>query len=362
MTVRTSIRLVPVDNNTRGDLFARLMGDLFVALGYDNVRMNIARSGREIDIEADHRLEKRRALAECKAWDRPVGGKEINAFAGKLRPERGRKLRQNVTPYFISLSGFTEPSIDQENEAGDEAVILVDGARVLVELVKGRILVPVEKATEKAGQCVAGLQDLQLDDQVDLLAQPIGWIWAVYYMSNGRRTHVALVHADGTLLSRSLASEVLTSDDDVSRSLVCLNPEHTISPDTIAQSQAAFKAYYEYLSIECGFILLDGLPADAEVGALRLRLENLFVPLQLLHFARRPSIPYEKPIEEKARERSSKAAHQLSLPLDIEDFRFEYMPEPLSDVSRDYRRAYRVPVGKFLLNAQRLAVLGVPGS
>jgi len=34
----------------RGDLFGRLMSDLFVSLGYDDVRLNIARSGREIDM------------------------------------------------------------------------------------------------------------------------------------------------------------------------------------------------------------------------------------------------------------------------------------------------------------------------
>ena len=83
MSGATAIRILEKDNNRRGDLFGRFMGDLFLSLGYDDVvRLNIARTGREIDIEAEHRLESRRALAECKAQKKPVGGTMIN----RLRP------------------------------------------------------------------------------------------------------------------------------------------------------------------------------------------------------------------------------------------------------------------------------------
>jgi hypothetical protein len=48
------IRILETEPNKRGDLFNRLMGDLFLALGYDRlVRLNIHKSGREIDIEVD---------------------------------------------------------------------------------------------------------------------------------------------------------------------------------------------------------------------------------------------------------------------------------------------------------------------
>jgi restriction endonuclease Mrr len=125
----SSIRILAGDGNEKGDLFARLMRDLFFSLGYDNPRMNIARSGREIDLEADHRFEARRAIGECKAVEATIGGREINAFAGKLRRERRRDGR-TIAPYFISLSGFTEPAIDQESESGPEGVILLNGSDV----------------------------------------------------------------------------------------------------------------------------------------------------------------------------------------------------------------------------------------
>ncbi len=148
-----AIRILERDNNRRGDLFGRLMSDLFLSLGYDDVRLNIARSGREIDIEAEHRVERRLAMAECKALKAKAGGKEINAFAGKLRPERRKRPGGSITPHFISLSGFTETSVDQEDESGEDAIILIDGSRIakLNRAVSGAA--PRERESSVPGGC-----------------------------------------------------------------------------------------------------------------------------------------------------------------------------------------------------------------
>ena len=75
-----SIRILEKENNKRGDLFGRLMADLFVALGYEQPQLNVHLPGRELDLTADHRLEKRRAVAECKATASPAGGDAVNKF------------------------------------------------------------------------------------------------------------------------------------------------------------------------------------------------------------------------------------------------------------------------------------------
>ncbi|HEX9918852.1 MAG TPA: NACHT domain-containing protein, partial [Pyrinomonadaceae bacterium] len=51
--------------------------------------------------------------------------------------------------------------------------------------------------------------------------------------------------------------------------------------DDPQQVNDALKAYQRYLTEECGYIQLDGLPADGDVGSRRLQLESLFVPLHL---------------------------------------------------------------------------------
>ena len=78
--------------------------------------------------------------------------------------------------------------------------------------------------------------------------------------------------------------EVLESDRDCGGTLTelcCINPAPVLGSDTDPRVAGALAAYGQYLASECGFIQLDGLPADSDVGSRRLRIENLFVPLHL---------------------------------------------------------------------------------
>jgi len=279
----TSIRILEHDNNRRGDLFARLMADLFVALGYEQPRLNIHKSGRELDLSADHRLESRRTVAECKATTEPIGGDAVNKFVGALDAERSRKKHPAIG-YFISLAGFKETAIEQELQGRRTKIILLTGTQVVSELVKGRILVAKEHATELAGRCSAAVDGLSLDPEAELLAHKRGWIWAVYYTQGKTRTHFALIHSDGTPLARALADDVIAADRKCGgtlHTLSCLNPAPPPDTDSDLGVAEALAAYRQYLATECGFIQLDGLPADSDVGSRRLRLENLFVPLHL---------------------------------------------------------------------------------
>ena len=281
MEDKTEIRILEKDNNRRGDLFGRLMADLFVALGYEQPRLNIHKSGREIDLSADHRLEPRRAIGECKATSEPIGGADLNKFVGVLDAEQEDK--RPITGYFISLDGFTEPAVEQEKQRRTKIVTLT-GSQVVSELVKGRILVTKDRATELAGRCCASLQDLILDPEAELLAHERGWIWAIYYTQGKARTHFVLIHSDGTPLARALAEEVIAADLECKgelEKLTCLNPEPPTGSDIGTHIAEALDAYGRYIESECGYIQLDGLPADSEVGSRRLRLENLFVPLYL---------------------------------------------------------------------------------
>ncbi|MCW3055404.1 MAG: hypothetical protein JWN14_4574 [Chthonomonadales bacterium] len=279
MPQTTSIRILEQDNNRRGDLFGRLMADLFVALGYQQPRLTVHKSGRELDLSAEHRLESRCAIAECKATADPIGGGDLNKFVGALDVEG----KEKTTGYFISLAGFTETAIEQEKQRRTK-IVLLTGSQVVEELVKGRILISKEQATDLAGRCCGDLKNLVLDPDAALLAHERGWIWAVYYTQGKVPTHVALVHSDGTPLARALAEEVIASDRDCAGTLhtfTCLNPTPQPVVDSLAQIEEALTAYRQYIANECGDIQLDGLPADSEAGSRRLQLENLFVPLHL---------------------------------------------------------------------------------
>src|SRR5436190_19332951 len=100
-----AIRLIASTNNERGDLFTRLTKDLFFALGYDDLRLDVHKSGRELDIQGEHRLEPRQVVGECKAHVAKMGGEELNKFFGVLTRERKKSAPTPVAGYLISLSG-----------------------------------------------------------------------------------------------------------------------------------------------------------------------------------------------------------------------------------------------------------------
>ncbi|NOT62827.1 MAG: NACHT domain-containing protein [Acidobacteria bacterium] len=282
MPSSTTIRILEKDNNRRGDLFGRLMADLFVALGYEQPRLNVHKSGRELDLSADHRLEKRRAIAECKATAERIGGGDVNKFVGAIDVEF--KQRYPVTGYFISLAGFTETATEQEKGRKRTPIILLDAAQAVGEMIKGRSLVSFERAAEAAGRLCAPHDALALDDDTELLAHERGWVWAVYYTQGKARTHFALIHADGTPLARAIADELVAADQTCGgtlHALACLNPAPAPASNDAQATQDALAAYRRYLTEECGYIHLDGMPADGDVGSRRLRLEHLFVPLHL---------------------------------------------------------------------------------
>lgn len=325
-----TIKILETDPNKQGDLFGRLMGDLFLALGYERVRLNIHKSGREIDIEASHRTEHRRVIAECKATQEKTGGNEINKFIGSLDAEKRKSRRRNIIGYFISLAGFRETTIEQERDLGSSRVILLDATRVVQELINGHILVSLERAMERAGRCVTENVGAVIPESCELLAHSIGWIWAIYFSQNKQKTHFALIHADGEAIAPALAELVIHSDTLAGgclHSITYLSPssEPSIPDNRIAQARTQ---YFDYLKSECGEIQLEGLPADQEVGSRRLNLENLFVPMHLV------------PVPE--RQNAGAVA-----PADIED---------PSESEKE-----RKSVGQILNECTRLAILASPG-
>lgn len=324
MNEPATIRILENDANRCGDLFGRLMADLFIALGYDRPRMNIHKSGRELDLAADHRLEPRRAIGECKATAETAGGGDLNKFVGALDVEADDDDdKRPLTGYFISLAGFKETAVEQEKQRKRTKIVMLTGSQVIDELVNGRIIISRDKATDLAGRCCAGIADLALDPRAELLAHKRGWVWAVYYTKGKARTHTALIHSDGTPLAREIADEVIASDrscgGDMHR-LACLNPKPSSYSDAEEHVPEALEAYRQYITSECGDIQLDGLPADSDVGSRRLRLENLFVPLHL-----------------------------------------DVAPNEAADTSGELGIVRRQPVGSVLADCPRLALLAAPG-
>ncbi|MEO6228607.1 MAG: NACHT domain-containing protein [Ferruginibacter sp.] len=303
------IEVLEKDSNKKGDLFGRLMSDLFHTLGYDEPRLNIHKSGREIDLHAYHRTEPKLSIAECKAHSDTIGGADINKFVGVIDVER-RKLKKDrankgysVVGYFVSLSGFKETAVEQESEVDNKRVILIKPEKIVEELIRGRVLISIEKA-------IASVKlnngDLTLIGYADLIACDKGWVWALYYSdSNGQKSsHIALVHAEGKLLIKDLAEEVITKDintNKIFQGLTLINNEESTNT-THAKLTESEKRYFKYLENELGEIHFEGLPTDKEAGSVKVKLENIFVPLHLIQQSRGRRKKDEFELEEDTRE------------------------------------------------------------
>lgn len=98
--------------NARGHLFEVLVGDLLYGLGYakpTTSHFNVTADGIELDVVTSSRLDSKTAIAECKAYSRPVPASELTNFLGKLTVERYKD------PDILGLM-FVIPRLTSEGE------------------------------------------------------------------------------------------------------------------------------------------------------------------------------------------------------------------------------------------------------
>ena len=282
---KTKIRdiiILEKDKNKKGDLFNRLVFDVFHALGFGEPHYNIQKSGREIDMVLRHRTEERFAIVESKARNDKIGGNDINKFVGALDVEKGKYETNgsSVIGYFISKSGFTESALMQEEErkkkqAHRNELVLLGPNEIVQELIQGNMLCSLENAVKQSPS-----KELELCESVDLIAHEQGWTWVLYYSTHPRQaaTHYALVHADGNLLLKSVSDTLA----EKAKSLTTPFSQLTYLDSTIdsaVNNQKTQDAYFRYLEDELGDIQFEGMPTDKDAGAVKVNLENIFVPL-----------------------------------------------------------------------------------
>jgi len=318
------------ENNAKGDLFATCLSALFTSLGYQDFRYNIHKPGREIDVQGKHSRENRLLFAECKATTDPIGGTDINTMVGRADVERRKSSGAQIEVYFVSIAGFRETAIEQEQEAGGNRIILLDAGAIIDELTRGRVVTSIEKAAEKSGKC-CNREDLHLDDEPLLLATGIGFVWLFYYKSNHTRAAYTLVHADGNLVGKKAQKPF---QKEVGFAKLVAGLEHLGPPEPQARSgdtTSVKRKYFNYIAQTCGEIQFDGLPADPELRSRKPKLENLFVPIDLLPLHNSLAIS----IDEKSDEANGTKSDRESKPIKL---------------------------GTALERNRRIALLGLPGS
>lgn len=335
------VTILAAGTNERGDIFTRLMSDVFHSLGYEQLRFDIHQTGREVDIMGTHCTEKRKLVAECKAQADPIGGNDLNKFYGVLDAET-RKNEIATEGYFASTSGFKESAIQQEKDAGNRFALL-DAKDIVSHLIRGRIIIDQSDASCEASKWLQSTSVVKVDG-TELLAHASGWYWLVIFANpDGVMSGYSVVHADGHILDRERALHMV-NPLTILANLDYVGPDAQESNDAVEEARVR---YIDYLIKEYGHITLEGLPADQEVGSRSLRLENIFVPLSLERVTSETvneDVPVNSPGKDKA----------ITEP-ELESFE-------LGDEVKTRKKSPRVLIGKVLESNDRLALLGSPGS
>ncbi|GAA3852623.1 NACHT domain-containing protein [Streptomyces lannensis] len=291
------ILVIADDEKNRGDLFNERMKDLIHALGYEITRTNINKPGRELDIIAEHSLEDRRALIECKAKKEKIGGGDVNKFVGAMDAER--LPGESLVGYFVSISGFTDSAIEQEQATGRKRVQLLGPSEIQEQLQRARVVVSREVAYFRAGSLGNGGWDL--DDTPDLVAHECGWIWVIYFQHAGERKGYTLVHADGNFPSGAMGRQISRAiDKHLDRPLTYVEGAPEISPEDV---ESARETYFEYIAGEYGDFTLEGFPVDQHLGSKSIALEELYIPQFLEEVLEVDATQEQSPTENARRER-----------------------------------------------------------
>ena len=282
--VRSIIPLEAEAGKSR-EMFDRLVQEVLHCLGFgEGERLYRSKAVRM----AQHRTEKRYAFVKAAPGKRAVGPEELNAFAGFLDVAQGKYEQEGsaCTGYYIARGGFTAAALEQEAErartrgsrgnAGE--LILLGPDEVVQELIRAHLLCSPFTA---AGAVTAGGESpLYLCAGADLLLCQCGWVWVLYYsrQPQEKASHFAFVHADGHRLAGSVAQELLTAAKAARApfaGLTCL----PAAPDDAPDTEKAKELYFRYLENELGEIQFEGMPTDKEAGAVKVKLESIFVPL-----------------------------------------------------------------------------------
>ena len=298
------------------------------------MRLNVIKTGRELDVVASGHILGCRLRAECKAEKDLTGSAAVNKFVGVLTRERSQAPDERIDGLFVSLSGFKDSTLTQEEET-PSGIRLMDGDEVVGHLVAHRIVCAEEQVAYMVGGLLreVGLRHVKLTTR-ELWATRTGLIWVQFLGSGGTNTHAALVHGDGELVSPAVEQEIGVLDGATKNLLRDLKIVSQSTTESAAQSNA-LREYLAYLDRQSNEIEMTGLTADTELTARRYAMESLFVPRKLI---------------------MEMAAAQGDLPRG---------PAPIGKSSR--RRTAPRPVkgttvGDALVTSKHLVVLGDPGS
>ena len=203
------IKILASNSNEKGDLFEDFTKKILDALGFHNFRIDVPKVGRELDIQANHKVTDEPILCECKAYKEELGGDYLSKFYGVYEHEYESNKR--LKGLFFSLSGFKDTLIDYYNEKPKK---VQERFKIYSDIDIERFLKDskIVESVETIEYIVRKKRPYEIS-QIYLTVSKQGLLWVITFKSFGKETHFSILDGKGEEVSKLICDEISGMDD-----------------------------------------------------------------------------------------------------------------------------------------------------
>ncbi|MFZ2070385.1 MAG: tetratricopeptide repeat protein [Halobacteriota archaeon] len=203
------IKILASNSNEKSDLFEDFTKKILDALGFHNFRIDVLKVGRELDIQANHKVTDEPILCECKAYEEKLGGDHLSKFYGVYEHEY--KLNKRLKGLFFSLSGFKDALIEYYNEKPkkvQERFKIYSDTDIERFLKDSKIVESVETI-----EYIVRRKIPYEISQIYLTVSKQGLLWVITFKSFGKETHFSILDGKGEEVSKLICDEISELDN-----------------------------------------------------------------------------------------------------------------------------------------------------
>lgn len=203
------IKIFASNSNEKGDLFENFTKKILDALGFYNFRIDVPKVGRELDIQANHKVTDEPILCECKAYKEELGGDHLSKFYGVYEHEYDSNKR--LKGLFFSLSGFKDTLIDYYNEKPKK---VQERFKIYSNTDIGRFLKDskIVESVETIKYIVRRKIPYEIN-RIYLTVSKQGLLWVITFKSFGKETHFSILDRKGEEVSKLICDEISELDN-----------------------------------------------------------------------------------------------------------------------------------------------------
>jgi len=203
------IKILASNSNEKGDLFEDFTKKILDALGFHNFRKDVPKVGRELDIQANHKVTDEPILCECKAYGEQLGGDHLSKFYGVYEHEY--ELNKSLKGLFFSLSGFKDTLIDYYSEKPNKIrkrFKIYSDTDIKRFLKQSKIVESVETI-----EYIVRKKIPYEISQIYLTVSKQGLFWVITFKSFGKETHFSILDGKGEEISKLICDEISELDN-----------------------------------------------------------------------------------------------------------------------------------------------------